>query len=75
MGPCAVLAVTDTGCGMTAEVKAHLFEPFFTTKDKGTGLGMGIVRDAVHEWGGRVEVESEPGRGTTVRVSLPLVAA
>ncbi len=70
----AILTVTDTGCGMSDEVKARLFEPFFTTKGpgQGTGLGMAIVLDAVRQCGGRVEVDSEVGRGTTVRVYLPL---
>jgi signal transduction histidine kinase len=67
-----VLSVADTGVGMDAATKGRVFEPFFTTKGEGqgTGLGMAIVRDAVAECGGAVEVDSEPGKGTCVRVWL-----
>ena len=67
-----VVAVADRGCGMTADVRARMFDLFFTTKgDRGTGLGLAAVRDAVSAAGGHIEVESEPGRGTTVRVFWP----
>lgn len=67
----AVLTVTDTGVGIAPEDMEKILDPFFSTKDKGTGLGLSVVYGIVERHGGRLEIESEPGRGTRVRVRLP----
>jgi len=73
-GEFAVITVRDTGEGMTPEVRARAFEPYFTTKapDKGSGLGLATVRETLERAGGLVELGSAPGRGTEVRLGLPL---
>jgi signal transduction histidine kinase len=67
------IAVADTGVGIPADILPHVFEPFFTTKrNKGTGLGLSISQSYVHSHGGDIRIESLPGRGTTVRLTLPV---
>jgi signal transduction histidine kinase len=70
-----LLTVHDTGSGMDAEHAARVFEPFVTTKPPGagTGLGLTICRDIVKAHGGSIAVESQPGKGTTFRVTLPAI--
>jgi two-component system NtrC family sensor kinase len=66
--------VTDTGPGMPPEVRSRIFEPFFTTKPsgQGTGLGLSLCRGIIEEHGGTITVESAPGRGTVLRIELPV---
>lgn len=68
------VSVSDTGSGIAEEVKAHIFETFFTTKEsgKGTGLGLSISNEIIKNHGGEIKVSSEPGKGSTFTVSLPL---
>ncbi len=72
-GDCIEVSIEDTGCGMSQETQSRIFDLFFTTKPNGTGLGMGIARSVVDQHGGRMTIDSTPGRGTRVSVHLPVL--
>jgi two-component system nitrogen regulation sensor histidine kinase NtrY len=66
-----VIEISDTGCGLTAEECERIFTPYYTSKQHGTGLGLAIVQSVVSDHGGRISVQSQPGRGTTFIIELP----
>ena len=72
-----MIAVSDTGTGIPAEIRDKVFEPFFTTKDvgKGTGLGLSMVYDFIKEMKGHIKVASKEGKGTTFTLFFPRAAA
>jgi len=69
------VSISDTGPGMTPEVKANIFKPYFTTKEKGTGLGLAICRNILEEHGGCLLADSTPGQGSTFTIQIPLEEA
>ena len=74
LGTMACVEITDTGVGIAPDVLSHVFDTFFTTKPEGegTGLGLSVSKEIVTQYGGRIEVESQPGQGTTFSVWLPI---
>jgi len=68
------ITIRDSGVGIPRKEVALLFEPFFTTKPNGTGLGLPITQEIIHQHGGTISVQSAPGKGTTFSITLPLVA-
>jgi signal transduction histidine kinase len=69
--PGVTIEVTDDGLGISADTLPSICEPFFTTRPEGTGLGLAIAKHYVEQHGGRLEITSRVGQGTTVRVKLP----
>lgn len=68
----AQIQVADTGVGIPPKILPHIFDPFFTTKSSGPGLGLAMVHKIIKQHGGQIQVESEPGKGTTFTITLPL---
>jgi len=66
------IVFADSGCGIPPETIEKIFEPFYTTKERGTGLGLAITRQIIEQHNGKISIESTPGTGTTVRVTLPV---
>ena len=65
------IEVSDTGSGLTPEECQRIFTPYYTSKEHGTGLGLAIVQSVISDHGGRISVQSEPGKGTTFTIELP----
>jgi signal transduction histidine kinase len=74
VGDNIAILIHDTGCGIPPEVMSRIHEPFFTTKHHGNGLGLSICRSIIGTLGGRIEIESQTGVGTQVKVLLPIVS-
>ena len=74
LGHNCMIQICDTGMGMTEEARKRIFEPFFTTKaaGKGTGLGMSVTYGIIQKHGGRIDVASEPGKGSVFTILMPL---
>ena len=70
-----VVRISDTGTGIPPDLLNKVWDPFFTTKERGMGLGMAIVKGIVERHGGRIDLSSHPGQGTTVELTLPLTSA
>jgi two-component system sensor histidine kinase PilS (NtrC family) len=70
-GPALSLRIVDTGRGMTPQEQERIFEPFFSASPGGRGLGLAVVRRIVEDYRGTIGVQSEPGRGTEFRLTLP----
>jgi signal transduction histidine kinase len=66
------IKVSDTGCGIPGEQVSRIFDPYFTTKSTGTGLGLAIAHNTVEAMGGKINVSSQPGKGTTFCVTIPI---
>jgi len=67
-----LLTLTDTGCGIPEDVLNHVFDIFFTTKSGGSGIGLSLTRRAIEDMGGSITIDSTPGSGTTILISLPI---
>ncbi len=66
------IIISDTGCGIDHQEMERIFTPYFTTKNKGSGLGLAISQKIIEDHNGLLKIDSEPGEGTTVTISLPL---
>jgi len=66
------IKVSDTGCGIPGEQLSRIFDPYFTTKSTGTGLGLAIAHNIMEAMGGKIDISSRPGKGTTITLTLPI---